>query len=76
MTPYSVSEQEKLVAFGLRLKKHRLDKNLSQEELAALCELHRTYISSAERGERNISLINIYKIASALKISPMKLVTD
>lgn len=76
MTQYSVLEQEKLIAFGLRLKKLRLDKNLSQEELAALCELHRTYISSAERGERNISLINIFKIASALNISPKKLVTD
>lgn len=66
MSKYTPSEFELLVAFGLRLKEQRLMKQLSQEELAAITDLHRTYIGSAERGERNVSMLNLYKIASAL----------
>lgn len=53
--------------FGLRLKELRLSKNMSQEELAIKSELHRTYISSVEIGNRNISIVNIEKLATALK---------
>lgn len=56
--------------FGKRLRSIRKDKGLSQETLALMCELDRTYIGGVERGERNISLINIYKIADALGVSP------
>ena len=52
--------------FGDRLRKLRKPKELSQEALALACDLDRTYIGGVERGERNISLINIYKIAEAL----------
>ena len=52
--------------FGLNVKKIRLSKGISQEELAEFTELHRTYISSVERGTRNISLNNIAKLANAL----------
>jgi transcriptional regulator with XRE-family HTH domain len=52
--------------FGQRVRHFRKLKNISQEELASLCELHRTYIGSVERGERNITLINAEKIALAL----------
>lgn len=52
--------------FGQRVKHYRKIKNLSQDELAYLCSLHRTYIGSVERGERNITLINAEKIANAL----------
>jgi DNA-binding XRE family transcriptional regulator len=52
--------------FGDRLRKLRKQKELSQEALALACDLDRTYIGGVERGERNISLINIYKIAEAL----------
>lgn len=53
--------------FGLKLKEIRLSKNISQEELSYRAELHRTYISSVELGKRNISLINIEKLADALE---------
>ena len=52
--------------FGARLKEIRLSKNISQEELSYRAELHRTYISSIELGKRNVSLINIEKLANAL----------
>lgn len=52
--------------FGQRVRHFRKLKSLSQEELADLCELHRTYIGSVERGERNITLINAEKIANSL----------
>ena len=56
------------VAFGRRLRKLRTEKGLSQEALALDCDLDRTYIGGIERGERNVSLINIEKIAAALGI--------
>ena len=50
--------------------------NLSQEALADACSLHRTYISSVERGERNVSLINIVAIAKALGVAAADLLKD
>ena len=55
--------------FTSNLKSHRLAKGFSQEKLAEMCDLHRTYISSVERGERNISLDNMEKIAIALGVN-------
>lgn len=52
--------------FGLRLKEIRISKSISQEELSYRSELHRTYISSVELGKRNLSLVNIEKLAKAL----------
>lgn len=54
------------IAENIRLK--RKDLGLSQEELADLCELHRTYIGAVERGERNITVNTLAKIAESLKI--------
>ncbi|MGY3406070.1 transcriptional regulator with XRE-family HTH domain [Bradyrhizobium sp. GM5.1] len=56
--------------FGQRLREIRTKADLSQEELADLAQLDRSYIGGVERGERNVSLINIYKIARALKLKP------
>lgn len=56
------------VRFGLAIREYRLKRNISQEKLAELSDLHRTYISDVERGDRNVSLINIEKICSALQI--------
>ena len=66
-------EQKIKEQFGSRLKNLRQEKGMTQEALALLCDLDRTYIGSVERGERNISLINIYKIAGALGIDAKEL---
>lgn len=54
--------------FGENVKRERTSKNLSQEKFAELVGLHRTYITEVERGLRNVSLINIVKIANGLEI--------
>lgn len=54
---------------GKRIKELRLAKNMSQEDFAFKCGLDRTYITSLERGKRNISLINLEKIANAFEMS-------
>lgn len=58
-----------LVRFGNRLREVRQAAGVSQERLAELAGLHRTYVSSVERGLRNISLVNIEKLARALEVS-------
>lgn len=55
--------------FGTRVRELRIAQGLSQEVLAQKAGLHRTYIGGVERGERNVSLENIQKIAVALKIT-------
>ena len=62
--------------FGRRLRAFRLSMGLSQEALASSAGLDRTYVSGCERGQRNISLENIYKLSVALDISPAELFKD
>lgn len=61
----------KVVASNIR--KYRLQKELSQERLAEMAGLHRTYISAVEREKRNISIRNLEKIAEALEVEPHEL---
>jgi len=59
--------------FGKNIRKTRKRLDLSQERLAELSGLHRTYIGSVERGERNITLVNAEKISRALNVKLSKL---
>lgn len=61
------------VGFGNRVRELRKRKKLSQEDLGLACTLDRTYIGGVERGERNISLLNIVRIAGALDVEPGEL---
>ena len=60
--------------FGGRVREHRVRRGLSQEHLADLAGLDRTYVSGVERGRRNLSLRNICRLAAALGIDPAVLV--
>lgn len=68
-----ITEKEREViriGFGKLLREKRLTLGISQEELAFRSGLHRTYVGSVERGERNLSLENIFIFAKALECSP------
>ncbi len=54
--------------FGLRVRELRDSRGWSQEHLAEECRLHRTYVGGIERGERNVALVNIERIAKALRV--------
>ena len=56
--------------FAKNLRQYRLEKGFSQEKLAEMTGLHRTYISALERERRNISIENIEKISTVLEIDP------
>jgi transcriptional regulator with XRE-family HTH domain len=62
--------------FGETVRKLRTKAGWSQEELAAASALHRTYIGGVERGERNVSLLNIVELARALGVKPAALLED
>ncbi len=62
-----------LVRFGRRVRELRKKKGLSQEALALEAGLDRTYVGGVERGERNISLVNTYKLANALGVQVREL---
>jgi len=63
-----VSIHPLLKSFGRRLKQERLDAGLSQEQLAMKSKLSRNFIGMLERGERNITILSIDKIAKVLKV--------
>lgn len=63
-----MNNQEILIKFGEKVRTLRKDRKLSQEELSFKACLHRTYIGMIERAEKNITLINIEKIAKALNV--------
>jgi len=61
------------VAFGKTIRRFREAARISQEDLAALAKIHRTYIGGIERGERNPTLLMIHRLAKALRIKPAQL---
>ena len=61
------------ILFGKRIRELRLALDLSQEKLAERAELHRNYVGGVERGERNVSLLNIVKLARGLDAEPSEL---
>jgi ribosome-binding protein aMBF1 (putative translation factor) len=67
-------QSSELKAFGLVLRTYRQRAGLSQEALAHVSGLHRTYVGSVERGERNVSLLNIHVLAGALGIRASELI--
>lgn len=67
------TKEQILSAFGATLRAYRQDAGLSQEKLAAKAGLDRTYVGGAERGERNVALVNIVRLAGALGIEPSAL---
>lgn len=73
MPGYSKADIALLKRFGVAVKARRDELTLSQEELAERADLHRTYISGIEQGRRNLSLLNIVKLAQALGMDPAAL---
>ena len=73
MNPRIIKKTPIRIAFGNNIRQKRISLKLSQEQLAERANLHTNYIGSVERGERNISIDNIYKISNALGVHPREL---
>ncbi len=65
--------RQERIALGRLVRRRRESIGLSQDELGHLCGLHRTYIGSVERGERNLTLSSLKAIATAIQIQPHEL---
>lgn len=65
----SIDDGKFLRQLGEKIRTQRESRGLTQQQLGDLCKLHRTFIGSVERGERNIAILNLRVIARALRIS-------
>ena len=72
----NLSDQRFLRRIGDRIRERRVARGWTQDELGVKCELHRTFIGSVERGERNISILNLKVIAGTLRVSLSELFTE
>jgi len=72
----SLDDQRFLRQLGERIREQRIARRLTQEQLGQKCELHRTFIGSVERGERNLSLLNLRLMAKTLRVSLRDLLQD
>ena len=72
----NLQERKFLSSLGDRIREHRQARGWTQAELADKCDLHRTFIGSVERGERNISILNLRLIARVLRVSLSDLMHD
>jgi transcriptional regulator with XRE-family HTH domain len=64
------------ISIGQRIRTLRLNKGISQEKLAELADLHRTYIGMIERGDKAVTIITLKKLSLALNVSINELVKD
>src|SRR5205823_2584514 len=64
----NLDDHQFLQGLGDRIRELRASRNLTQADLAAACGLHRTFIGSVERGERNVSILNLRRIAKKLRV--------
>jgi len=71
-----VDQNGNLLAFGAAVRARRKEIKLSQEALADLAEIDRSHMGKIERGERNVTLLNVLKIAGALEVKPSDLLRD
>jgi transcriptional regulator with XRE-family HTH domain len=72
----TASQQDILLRFGQAVRARRGDLRLSQEELAHLSGIDRSHMGKIERGERNVTLLNIERVAVALQTTPSKLLSE
>jgi transcriptional regulator with XRE-family HTH domain len=72
----NLDDKRFLRELGDRLRERRQACGLTQEELAVRCRLHRTFVGSVERGERNVSILNLRIIAKALRLVVADLTKD
>jgi transcriptional regulator with XRE-family HTH domain len=72
----NLDDKRFLRELGDRLRERRQARGLTQEELAQRCRLHRTFVGSVERGERNVSILNLRTIAKALRLVVADLTKD
>jgi transcriptional regulator with XRE-family HTH domain len=70
---YNRTDAAYLKGFGMRLRRVREALGWSQEELASRSGLHRTYVGAIERGERNVSVLNVRRLADAMRVKPFAL---
>lgn len=63
------------ITFGRNLRAHRLERGLSQEDFAEVIGVHRTYMGGVERGERNLTLRSVERIAARIDVDPVVLLT-
>ena len=72
----NLDDRRFLTDLGQRVRQYRRDRGWTQADLALRCRLHRTFIGSVERGERNLSILNLRVISKVLRVSLAKLFAD
>ena len=70
----NLNDKHFLQGLGLKIRRHRQARQWTQAELGQRCDLHRTFIGSVERGERNLSILNLRLLANVLRVSLAELV--
>jgi len=69
-----MTTDERMLAFGKRIREVRKSKGISQERLAEMADIDRSYMGNIERGEKNVTLKKVYDICDALKVEIRELV--